>query len=248
MAVHIENALGDGPRLPFVGGIVVLAGGTGNNQQFGFAAGRLRIRGGRHQLLPLVVIDPAGFPRHQLAEHKIHGFGDLWTAAEIVVQRNRSTGSLTVIGGIGIPAPDEQFRHRLPEAVDTLLDIADEKKVLLVAGNGAEKRILRGVGILVFVHQDFFKPVGQLCGERGALPFAVSGRLEKQTERPVLQIVEIHHTALLFLGLKLLAEQPYGGKQLRGIPAGKSNVVPALGGSEAQKIRQLADHFRRLFA
>ena len=94
----------------------------------------------------------------------------------------------------GVALLDEDFRHRLTEAVDALLNIPDHEQVVL-SGNTAENHVLGGIGVLILVDQHKGKALGQLLCQRGTQIFSVF-LPNQQLHRKMLQIRKIQQTAL----------------------------------------------------
>ena len=105
-----------------------------------------------------------------------------------------------------------------------------------------------GVGVLIFVHQDFVKLPGQLLGQGGARRFSGFFLDDQQPQRPVFQVVEIHHPALGLFGGITVAETAHhaaqgGYQRIERLP-----ILPAFRFRSAEKGRQRLDPFFRLVA
>ena len=107
--------------------------------------------------------------------------------AEIV----RQVHPLRLAGGGPLgrsPKPlEKDFRPALAEGVDALLDVADDKDIV-VPPNAVEDRLLDGVDILVFVDEDIPKTVAKDAGD-----FLV--RME-HVQRQVFEIGKVQGVAL----------------------------------------------------
>ena len=152
------------------------------------------------KLLPLIIDNAAGLPHHQLAKQRVYAVRHLAAGAEIMSEQNRAGKVVAVKLRIAVTPPQKQLRHRLPEAVDALLDVADHKEVLLLPRQGGKQRILRGVGVLIFVHHDLVILRRQLLRQRRRRHGAVLLRRDEKRQRQMLEVGKIQQVALpLFL-------------------------------------------------
>ena len=95
----------------------------------------------------------------------------------------------------------KQRRLRLAEAVDALLDVADQEKVLFMIRNGRKKQVLQLVCILILIDENLLVLPRKLLGRRGAHEGAVFLPHE-QAQRAVGKVVKIDEPARRLLGLK----------------------------------------------
>ena len=112
-----------------------------------------RIFCGGGQRLAVVIFKFARGRAHYSSEYIIHGRGHSPAASEIFAQQYTRGISGSVIIGHCLPPTQEYLRHRLSETVDTLLDIADHKKIFFVSGDCTEYHILRLVDILILINK-----------------------------------------------------------------------------------------------
>ena len=153
--------------------------------------------GGGERLGP-IVIDLAHLPAHHRLEQEVDALGHLFAGAEIVREDDSCRIVLAVVVVEGVALFDEDFRHRLPKAVDTLLDIPDHEEIVR-AGDTLEDHVLGGVGVLVFVHQHKGKLFGKLLCKGGLFPFSLFF-LHQKLHRKVLEVRKVQQPALpLFL-------------------------------------------------
>ena len=217
-AHQLPDPFGDDTGLTGVAAVKGIFIGIGVDQdQFGFISRAAGIGGARHQRLPGPVCDAGGLFGHELAENEIDTVRDLSPASEIVSQRDGGRVGFAGVIRPGVPFPEKKLGHRLAEAVYTLFDVADKKEVFPFSGKRVEQRVLRRVGILIFVDKDFIEPDGELLRERGGQDGAVLTARGEEAEGPMLQVAEIQHPAvfLLFLvpGGKAADKREKGGHQ-----------------------------------
>ena len=229
------DAGSDQPRLGSVLGVQILPPRIVDHIKRGVKRGAFRIAGGGDQCVVLVVGQPPQLFAHQLGKHKVDAVGHGVAAAEIVPQRDGRRKMLAVIIGIRLLPREENIRHRLAKAVDALFDIAHHKQVLLIPRDRAEQRILRGVGVLIFVHQHLFKLLCQLLCQRGAAHGAVFLPVEQQPQRQMLQIVEIYPMLGGFFLFVCVAELPHQRAQRRHRLAQHGNILAAFGFAAAKQ-------------
>jgi len=92
---------------------------------------------------------------HDEGKDVVGSLQDLCARAEILRQQElaRLAGGLCAAHGIGGVFLQEDRGVGQTEAVDRLLDVADEEKVLPFPADGLENTLLHGVGVLIFVDQ-----------------------------------------------------------------------------------------------
>ena len=106
-----------------------------------------------------------------------------------------------IVFRIVIAAGGENGGHCLPEAIDALFDISYHEQVAFLPGKRPEQRVLRGIGVLVFIHHDLGKTAGKLLSQRGGTAaFAV----QQQAQAFVLQIIIVQQFFLPLAAGKFL--------------------------------------------
>ena len=142
-----------------------------DQQPFGVRRVARRIRCRTDQRLLLVIANPAERRLHDLTEQKVYRIRHLFPAAEIVFQRDAGwvLRRRRIKCGRTRATAGENLRHRLSKPIDALFNVADHEQVLTLPRKRLKQRILRGIGVLVFVHHDFIERFGQLHRQRGAL-------------------------------------------------------------------------------
>ena len=123
------------------------------------------IDGAAHERFLVIVVHVAACAAHKLGKDEVDAFGHGFAGAEVFGKNNfgRIRRMLRRIGRVLILEADEDFRHRLAETVDALLDVAHTEQI--VACDGAKQHVLGTVGILVFVDQDFVERICNLFGK-----------------------------------------------------------------------------------
>ena len=130
--------------------------------------------------------------RHQMPKHKVYRSGNPASAAEVLVQNHfgRISVLLRVIKRIVVFAPQKDCGHGLPESINALLNVADDKQVFPITADGAKNQILNFVCILVFIDHNLCKTGGYvLCGLCKCK--AVFRFFQQKMQRPMFQVVII---------------------------------------------------------
>ena len=116
----------------------------------------------------------------------------------------------------------EDGRVSQPEPVNALLDVAHHEQVGLVPGQRTEDRVLHGIRVLILVHRDLGKALGQGFRQLGGLPLVI-----QQTHREVLKVVEVRRVARALGGGKRIVKRVHHVAQ-RG-ERGRSQAAVVLG-------------------
>ncbi len=104
----------------------------------------------------------------------------------------------------------ENVRVGEPKAIDALLHVADEKAIAGGATQRGEDGVLRGVDVLIFVHEDVREP---------ALPGRGNPGLAQQFERVLFEVAKVHAAKLAFARGKLSGELAFELQQREhGLP------------------------------
>ncbi len=134
-----------------------------------------------------VVGDSPGFRAHDRAEERVHEMEDGLMAAKVLGQRgDRLVGTRLPGLGVGLKNPGISA----PEAVDGLLDVADEKSIRLGAGSAEALKdaVLGAVDVLDFVDADMVEVGLPLAGEAGGL---AGVGIPEQAQGELLEVGEI---------------------------------------------------------
>src|SRR5581483_6466172 len=134
-----------------------------------------------------IVSDSADFAPHEDGENRVDEADNGFAAAEIVGQRDDAP----VPGGPGGDVVLEDVRIGEAEAVDALLDIADQETVGLwaFATEGLENGVLGVVDVLVFVDENETELLAPLPRNVGH---------SKHAKGVLFEVVEIHHAQFTF--------------------------------------------------
>ena len=194
----LRDARGDelGLRAGLVAGIVV-RGGQVKAVQLDLGAPLLREARAGDEGFGLRIVELARLFFHDEGKDVVGSLQDLCARAEILRQQElaRLAGGLCAAHGIGGVFLQEDRGVGQTEAVDRLLDVADEEKVLPFPADGLENTLLHGVGVLIFVDQDL--AVGLREAPRGG-----GGRagvlFRQQADHAVLEVGEIEKMAAAF--------------------------------------------------
>ena len=138
---------------------------------------------------------------HDLFKDKVDRAGDGLATAEIGRKAQLRRIRHAVKCRQSRTAAEEDLRHRLPEAVDALLDIAHKEQVAFVAGNGGKDHVLQFIGVLIFIHHDLHAVLAERSRQFGFLPVFI----HQQRQRQMLHVVEGKGVILLLAG-----EQVFG--------------------------------------
>ena len=151
------------------------------------------------QTLSLAVVQLAAVAVHDKGKDVVHGGEDRLSGTEIIGEQDLARLAGGGLGGVAVGAVfcEEKVGIGQTEAVDGLLDVADEEEILAVLGDGLENRLLNGVGILVFVDQDLAERGGKLPRTGGWLAGITVGQ---EADRLMLEVGKIEKLALA-LGL-----------------------------------------------
>ena len=136
-------------------------------------------------------------------------------AARLAVLRRVRVRKRTVFG-------QEDGRVSQPEPVNALFDITHHEQVGLVPGQRTEDRVLHGIRVLILVHRDLGKALGQGFRQLGGLPLVI-----QQTHREVLKVIEVRRVACALGGGKRVVERIHHVAQ-RG-KRGRSQAAVVLG-------------------
>ena len=113
-----------------------------------------------------VVVHIAERARHAQGEDRVGRVQDLAAGAEVLAQQDAARKR-----GIGLGKGAVFFVEDAgvgqTEAVDRLLDVADEKEPAPVVGHGAEDRVLHGADVLILVDHDLVVALREAAGQRG---------------------------------------------------------------------------------
>ena len=134
---------------------------------------------GSFEIFVFIIIEPARVTAHQRAENEIDRFRNSRATSEILTERYLGGIIALAVFGQSVSSLEENFRHRLPETVNALLNIADHKKIVFGAGNRAEYHILSLIDILIFVNKNFGVILRKRERKRSSVISAV-GRLNKK--------------------------------------------------------------------
>ena len=135
----------------------------------------------------------------------------------------------------------------MAETVDALLDIPYKKQVALSARQRNIQRILQGVGVLIFVYQDFFKLRGQLPCQRRGDKRTVVRRFGQQMQRVMLNIREIQQARGFFLFRKPTRKLSRHFVQHQHEPPRIAQIAAALFVGAAQQLGLLFDDLAGFF-
>ena len=116
----------------------------------------------------------------------------------------------------------EDGRVSQPEPVNALLDVAHHEQVGLVPGQRTEDRVLHRVRVLILVHRDLGKALGQGFRELGGFALVI-----QQAHREVLKVVEVRRVACALGGGKRIVKRVHHVAQ-RG-ERGRSQAAVVLG-------------------
>ena len=188
---------------------------------FGEAEFRAVFRRAELQSRPGVVTHTADFLAHEQLKNGIHKTEQALATAKIFGKGNGLT--VAAMPGFGVIAKD--FRVGQTKAIDALFYIAHEETVRFrtVASKRLDDFVLRGVDVLIFVHEhepDFFAPLpGNRC-------WFVRAKIPEQLQGELLQIVKIQNPVVAF------ARRESRGKmlcQLQQRAHGTTYPIPILG-------------------
>ena len=137
----------------------------------------------------LVVFHTAQLFPHNLPENKVDPGKHLGAASEIPVQIDPLAGP--VLQRVRLVFFHEQLRPGQPEPVDALLHISHHENVVnppADPGHTGKKRLLHQIAVLVFVDEDFLKPVGKFLGRLRVLKTAVLPPLHQDFQGKMLHV------------------------------------------------------------
>ena len=86
---------------------------------------------------------------------------------------------------------------RQAELINGLLHVTHQEQIMPLPGQRRKNRILHGVGILIFVHENFPEPAADLSGRRRWSGMRLA---QQQFQGIMFQVPKIHNAAA-FLGL-----------------------------------------------
>ena len=188
-----------------------------------------------HQLLLRAVVEPPHLGRHALAEHMVHRLHNLRTGPEIPIQQHLPPlpGPGRLHRDIGIVLVQKDAGLRLPELVDGLLYITDQKAIVLLPREASENGILDPVGILIFIHHDLPEPSAHLQGDacRAGPIFT-----QKQVQGLMLQIAKVQHMPLALQAAVALVKPAHQMHQSPLDPDGFFHILPNLPGGLGEKL------------
>ena len=151
--------------------------------------------------LARIVFDLRGLPAHDPREDRVDAGEHVGAGAKVALQVD-APRALLRLAVVERRLAQEELRLCLAEAVDTLLDVADEKLPVLPR-EAPEDRLLNRARILVFVDEDVAVAGAQRLAHLG---------MGKRLQRAMLQIVKIQHAASPFCRA---IERVIGAHQLR---------------------------------
>ena len=182
---------------------------------------------------------------HAGCEHGVGRVDHLAARAEIFPQQDaprRAVGRGFPIG-VTVVFFGKDGGIRQTEAVDRLLDVAHQKQVLPVAGDGAEDRVLHTADVLIFVHHDLGIARGHLAGER-------RGRAVLLCQQPGGKMLQIgivqHRQAALVFGVLLIEAQRQAQQRLHGVMRQAHAAQHRFGGGGERLFHALAGGFAGL--
>ena len=144
----------------------------------------------RRQKCSLVIIHQRYGFGHYPAEDRIGKIKHPFSRAEIIAQVNSQRH---IFGPRSFRCAFQSFqeylRPCLPERIDALLDIADDKNIFTSA-DLIEDTLLKGVNVLVLIYKNIFEPAAKLFGYRIVLV--------QQPKHKVLQVGKIKAVRLSF--------------------------------------------------
>ena len=134
-------------------------------------------------------------------------------AARLAVLRLVRVRERTVFG-------QEDGRVGQAEAVNALLDVAHHEQVGFISGQRAEDRVLHRVRVLILVHRDLGKALGQGFREPGRLAPVI-----QQAHREVLEVIEVRRIARALGGGKRVVKRVHHVAQRGERGRGQAAVV-----------------------
>ena len=189
-ALHAEQVEQVRRGVPFVGRFLRI---LREKVQLDSARAGRRHSAAELQLGLRIVSHPADGLAHQRAEERVHEIQDGLAAAEVVRERDDDAGwrRLQVADTPGLRVAGEDVRAREAEAVDALLEVADEEAVRAgsFTADEAKDGILCGVDILILIHAD-------VCEVRAAMTSNAGRIVAQQAQGELLEVGEVHAAKL----------------------------------------------------
>ena len=229
LALHFGNALRNGRRI---------GRGVGAVQHADLAQAAVLPRPADDQALAGAVGDAAERRGENGLKDVVDALDDRRGAAEVGVQRDRGRACERDLRRVRVGLPGRLLGGKnagvgLAEAVDALLEVADEEEVI-GRGRGERKinRVLQGVGVLVFIDKHRRIARADRGAQRRALPF----RRLQQIEGEVLIVGIVEDFFLDLGGKKGLGKQAHRPHKRRHQRRGAAAVGREFGPRAQQEI------------
>ncbi len=189
-----------------------------------------------------VVGDAAEVRGHQLLEDCVDGVDDVGPAPEIIRQGNDVLGRRLIALPVHfqkcfLPL-DKQPRLRETEAVDALLDVADDEEVVGprrvgLAADESEEFGLQTIDILKLIYKHMLKLVAKAVGD------TVVG-IAKEVERHALEVGEIEDAEIGLRGAKAFSERPQQPADRPHVRSSSGDTLGPVGvGEQAEGITKI---------
>ena len=191
------------------------------------------------------VADAAHVLAHERREAVIDEGQDRFVAAKIIGKRQHLPARARRAPDAGVA--QEDVRAGQPEAIDALLDVANEEPVgrRSVATDRGNDAVLRFIDVLILVHEHGLEAFAPVAGSRRR---RLGRRIPEQTQRKLFEVAEIKAGALPFSRGKLSSKLTHQTEQGEGVRLHqreivRQRVVAGVGhGGQGRQCRSFIEH------